>query len=89
MRRFAAQSPARHVQRICEPVSHAYGSRDRNVDFANGQLIKAAFEKAGKPFEWVFVADEEGLATIKICMCWSSLAGWKPFCVAMRGEQNP
>jgi dipeptidyl aminopeptidase/acylaminoacyl peptidase len=58
MRRFAAQSPARHVQSIGAPVSHAYGSRDRNVDFANGQLIKAAFEKAGKPFEWMFVADE-------------------------------
>jgi len=55
---FAAQSPARHVQRIRAPVFHAYGGRDRNVDFANGQLIKAAFEKAGKPFEWMFVADE-------------------------------
>jgi dipeptidyl aminopeptidase/acylaminoacyl peptidase len=55
---FAAQSPARHVQRIRAPVFHAYGGSDRNVDFANGQAIKAAFEKAGKPFEWMFVADE-------------------------------
>ena len=55
---FAAQSPARHVDRIRVPVLHAYGGDDRNVDFANGRAIKAAFEKAGKPFEWMFVADE-------------------------------
>lgn len=55
---FAAQSPARHVHHLRSAVFHAYGGRDRNVDIANGQVIKAAFEKAGKPFEWMFVADE-------------------------------
>ena len=40
------------------PVLHAYGGEDRNVDFANGRVIKVAFERAGKPFEWMFVADE-------------------------------
>jgi dipeptidyl aminopeptidase/acylaminoacyl peptidase len=55
---FVDQSPARHVERIKAPVLHAYGGEDRNVDFANGRVIKAAFEKAAKPFEWMFVADE-------------------------------
>lgn len=55
---FADQSPARHVDRIRAPVLHAYGGLDRNVDFANGRVIRSAFEKANKPFEWMFVADE-------------------------------
>jgi dipeptidyl aminopeptidase/acylaminoacyl peptidase len=55
---FERQSPARHVDRIRVPVLHAYGGEDRNVDFANGRVIKVAFERAGKPFEWMFVADE-------------------------------
>ncbi len=55
---FAAQSPARHVNRIAAPVFHAYGGEDRNVDFANGREIRSAFDKAGKPYEWMFVGDE-------------------------------
>ena len=55
---FEAQSPARHVGLIRAPVFHAYGGEDRNVDYANGRLIRAAFDKAGKPYEWMFVADE-------------------------------
>ncbi len=55
---FAAQSPARHVERIAAPVFHAYGGRDRNVDYANGRAIREAFDKAGKPYEWMFAADE-------------------------------
>lgn len=55
---FAEQSPARHVSKISAPVFHAYGGRDRNVDFANGREIRAAFDKAGKKYEWMFVGDE-------------------------------
>jgi dipeptidyl aminopeptidase/acylaminoacyl peptidase len=55
---FEAQSPARHAARFAAPVFHAYGGEDRNVDVANGAAIRAAMEKAGKPFEWMFVADE-------------------------------
>jgi dipeptidyl aminopeptidase/acylaminoacyl peptidase len=55
---FVDQSPARHVDRIRAPVLHAYGGLDRNVDFANGRVIRSAFERANKPFEWMFVADE-------------------------------
>ena len=40
------------------PVFHAYGGQDRNVDIANGTAIKAAFERAGKAQEWMFVGDE-------------------------------
>jgi dipeptidyl aminopeptidase/acylaminoacyl peptidase len=55
---FQRTSPARHVDRIKAPVMHAYGGEDRNVDIANGNTIKSAFDKAGKPYEWMFVADE-------------------------------
>jgi dipeptidyl aminopeptidase/acylaminoacyl peptidase len=55
---FERTSPARHVAQIAAPVFHAYGGEDRNVDFENGRVIKSAFERAGKPFEWMFVADE-------------------------------
>lgn len=55
---FQAQSPARHVARIAAPVFHAYGGEDRNVDYANGRDIRAAFDKAGKPYEWMFIAEE-------------------------------
>jgi len=55
---FEQQSPARHVDKIAAPVFHAYGGKDMNVDFANGRTIKSAFDKANKPFEWMFVSDE-------------------------------
>ena len=56
--RFELQSPARHVGRISAPVFHAYGGEDRNVDVQNGHEIRAAFEKALKPFEWMLLPDE-------------------------------
>ena len=55
---FEAQSPARRVDQIKAPVFHAYGGEDYNVDYANGRVIRAAFDKAGKPYEWMFVAKE-------------------------------
>jgi dipeptidyl aminopeptidase/acylaminoacyl peptidase len=55
---FDVQSPARQVAKIGAPVFHAYGGEDRNVDFANGRTIRAAFDRANKPYEWMFVADE-------------------------------
>lgn len=55
---FDATSPTRQVARIAAPVFHAYGGADRNVDIANGTAIKSAFDKAGKPYEWMFVGDE-------------------------------
>ena len=55
---FLAQSPARQVEKFAASVFHAYGGEDQNVDFANGRAIRAAFDKAGKPYEWMFVADE-------------------------------
>jgi len=55
---FGDQSPARHVDRIKAPVFHAYGGVDQNVDFANGKTIRSAFDKAAKPYEWMFVGDE-------------------------------
>ena len=55
---FERMSPARYVSRIQGPVFHAYGGEDRNVDIENGRVIRAAFERAGKAHEWMFVADE-------------------------------
>ena len=51
-------SPARQVDKIMAPVFHAYGGEDLNVDIANGRVIRAAFDKAGKTQEWMFVANE-------------------------------
>ena len=55
---FERWSPARQVGRIAAPVFHAYGGEDRNVDIENGRVIRAAFDKAGKTQEWMFVANE-------------------------------
>ena len=55
---FERTSPARHVSKIQAPVFHAYGGEDRNVDIENGRVIRAAFDKAGKSQEWMYVADE-------------------------------
>ena len=55
---FERTSPARHVAKIKAPVFHAYGGEDRNVDIENGRVIRAAFDSAGKPQEWMFVSDE-------------------------------
>jgi dipeptidyl aminopeptidase/acylaminoacyl peptidase len=55
---FERTSPARHVAKIQAPVFHAYGGVDRNVDIENGRVIRAAFDKAGKSQEWMYVADE-------------------------------
>ena len=55
---FEVQSPARQVAKISAPVFHAYGGQDFNVDIANGNTIRSAFDKAGKPYEWMFVGDE-------------------------------
>jgi dipeptidyl aminopeptidase/acylaminoacyl peptidase len=55
---FMRTSPTLHVDRIKAPVMHAYGGEDQNVDPANGEAIKAAFEKAGKPVDYTFVPEE-------------------------------
>ena len=39
-------------------VMHAYGGEDRNVDIANGEAVKKAFERAGLPVDYTFVPDE-------------------------------
>lgn len=51
-------SPARFASSIKAPVMHAYGGVDVNVDIANGDAIKKAFEKAGLPVDYTFVAEE-------------------------------
>ena len=55
---FERTSPTLQISKIRVPVMHAYGGEDRNVDIANGDVIKKAFERAGLPVDYTFVADE-------------------------------
>ena len=55
---FERTSPTLQVKKIRAPVMHAYGGEDRNVDVANGDAVKKAFERAGLPVDYTFVAEE-------------------------------
>ena len=55
---FERTSPTLQIKKIRAPVMHAYGGEDRNVDIANGDFIKKAFERAGLPVDYTFVAEE-------------------------------
>ncbi len=55
---FERTSPTLQVKKIRAPVMHAYGGEDLNVDIANGEAIKKAFERAGLPVDYTFVAEE-------------------------------
>ena len=55
---FERTSPTLQVAKIRAPVLHAYGGEDQNVNIANGIEIRNAFEKAGKPVDYIFVAEE-------------------------------
>jgi dipeptidyl aminopeptidase/acylaminoacyl peptidase len=55
---FERTSPTLLTSRIAAPVLHAYGGEDQNVDMSNGTAIKTAFEKNGKPVDYIFVAEE-------------------------------
>ena len=37
---------------------HAYGGHDVNDDNANGRAIRTAFDKANRPYEGMFEAEE-------------------------------
>ena len=55
---FERTSPTLQITKIRAPVMHAYGGEDRNVDIANGEAVKKAFERAGLPVDYTFVPDE-------------------------------
>ena len=55
---FERTSPTLQVKKIRVPVMHAYGGEDRNVDIANGEAVKKAFERAGQTVDYTFVAEE-------------------------------
>ena len=55
---FERTSPTLQVKNIRAPVMRAYGGEDRNVDVANGAAVKKAFERAGLPVDYTFVAEE-------------------------------
>ena len=55
---FERTSPTLQITKIRAPVMHAYGGEDRNVDIANGEAVKKAFERTGLPVDYTFVPDE-------------------------------
>lgn len=46
---FERTSPTLQIKKLRAPVMHAYGGEDRNVDIANGDAVKKAFERADLP----------------------------------------
>lgn len=56
---FDAVSPLRHASRIRAPVLIAHGDYDKRVPLGHARKLRAALEKAGKPYEWL-VLDGEG-----------------------------
>lgn len=50
---FQATSPARNAARFQAPVMLAYGTADRRVPLVQGERMREALERAGKPYEWV------------------------------------
>ena len=55
---FERTSPTLQAKKIRAPVMHAYGGEDRNVDIANGDAVKKAFERAGLTVDYTFVSEE-------------------------------
>jgi dipeptidyl aminopeptidase/acylaminoacyl peptidase len=56
---FAAASPARHAEKITAPVLMIYGAQDQRVPLVHAQRMRAAMDKAGKPYEYIEL-DNEG-----------------------------
>ena len=55
---FERTSPTLQITKIRAPVMQVYGGEDRNVDIANGEAVKKAFERSGLAFDYTFVPDE-------------------------------
>jgi dipeptidyl aminopeptidase/acylaminoacyl peptidase len=60
---MAAQSPVTHVGKLKAPVLIVHGTSDRRVPFSQAKALRAALDKAGKPYEWLeFPGEEHGLS---------------------------
>lgn len=56
--RFIATSPLEQASRITAPVLLVHGRLDRRVPIQNGERMRDALAKLGKPVEWVSYDDE-------------------------------
>ncbi|MDP2007101.1 MAG: prolyl oligopeptidase family serine peptidase [Rubrivivax sp.] len=56
--KLAAVSPVEQAARIKVPVLLSHGGADRRVPVQNGERMRDALQKLGKPVEWVLYADE-------------------------------
>lgn len=56
--KLAAVSPLQHAARIKVPVLLTHGGADRRVPVQNGERMRDALQKLGKPVEWVLYKDE-------------------------------
>lgn len=57
--RLKRMSPVNHVDKITIPLFLAHGEEDERAPFEHVERLKAALDKANKPYEW-FVVDKEG-----------------------------
>ncbi|MEG3765767.1 S9 family peptidase [Alteromonas sp. 14N.309.X.WAT.G.H12] len=55
---LAAFSPVNHVSKLAGPVLISHGEKDRRVPIEHAERLKAAMDKAQKPYEW-FVESTE------------------------------
>ena len=55
---FIDTSPIEQVKRIQAPVLLLHGDDDYRVPIENGERMRDALKKAGKPVEWVEIVDE-------------------------------
>lgn len=55
---LVANSPLVHAERIKAPLMIVHGGRDRRVPIQNGERMRDALVKLGKPVEWVLYEDE-------------------------------
>ena len=53
-----ANSPIKNAEKINVPLFMAYGGEDRQVTIVHGDRIRAALDRAGRPYQWMFKADE-------------------------------
>ncbi len=55
---FAAASPARQASKINVPVLMVYGAKDQRVPLDHAKSMRNAMDRAGKPYEYIELADE-------------------------------
>lgn len=58
MEELRRRSPVNYVDKIRIPTMHAYGENDPRVEIRHWKYLKAALDKAGKPYEYLREGNE-------------------------------